>query len=79
MSRCVIQKLTMPEKMVQPEKIILAAEVETAEIALKKNDEHGFIQALRTAGKWAFDQASETGKDIAAEALKRAIWSGGGA
>ncbi|MFW9263437.1 hypothetical protein [Nostoc sp. CALU 546] len=63
----------MTRRSTELEHSIAVGEVAQAEQAAKSNDATKVAQHLKSAGKWAFDIASQIGVPIAVEALKRAI------
>jgi hypothetical protein len=52
-----------------PEELVTAQQVSEAEQAAKKGDNRTVGQKLKAAGLWAFQVATEIGKDVAAKAI----------
>jgi hypothetical protein len=64
---------TMREKATQPEHDVALGEVASAERAARSNDGATVLERLRSAGKWAFECASEIGVSLVAEVIKKAM------
>ena len=65
----------MKEEAETPEHYQIVADVAAAETAAKAGNGPKVIEYLKKAGSWAFDTATKIGTSVAAEVIKKSMYS----
>ncbi|MDQ5823211.1 MAG: hypothetical protein M3441_03245 [Chloroflexota bacterium] len=63
----------MLKRATATEQIAAAQQVQTAQVEAQKGNASKVLEALKGAGQWALDVATDIGSKIALEAIKRAM------